>query len=156
MRGGKANKTGRTPHGPSFTQLFHYMTDSPAWRSLTPAESRVYFELARIYNGANNGRLGFSVRSAADRCNISKTTAVRCFQTLQQRGFIYCQTEGGFSRKTRHAAEWRLNCFRCDVTAALPSKEFMKWRPDPEAVKLGTNLGSTLYQNKDTREAICA
>ena len=32
--------------------------------------------------------------------------------------------------KKRHASEWRLTAFGCDVTSALPTKDFMRWTPD--------------------------
>lgn len=48
---------------------------------------------------------------------------------LQDRGFIECVTPGAFSRKIRHAAEWRLTHLVCDASGRLPGKPFMRWRP---------------------------
>jgi hypothetical protein len=36
---------------------------------------------------------------------------------------------GAFSLKKRHATEWRLTEFPCDVTHAIPTKDFMRWKP---------------------------
>ena len=110
--------------------LSWFMLDSVAWRSLTPAARVVYVELRRRFHGVNNGWIAFSVRDAADRCNINKDTARKAFVTLQERGFIECVTPGGFTRKVRHATEWRLLDERCDKTGALPTKAFMRWRPE--------------------------
>ena len=128
------NKRRWSSSGPRFVQLFHYMLETGAWRSLTAQERSVYTALAAIYNGTNNGRLGLSVRGAAELAKVSKDTAARALQCLQERGFIECVTPGGFSRKTPHAAEWRLTAFRCDRTEALPSKAFRKWRPPSDEI----------------------
>jgi DNA-binding Lrp family transcriptional regulator len=74
---------------------------------------------------AINGRIGLSIRPAAERCHIAPGTAVRAFKELEDRGFIDCITKGGFNRKLRHASEWRLTNYPCDVTGDLTSKRFM-------------------------------
>ena len=125
------NRKGRSTSGPSFSQLYHYLQDSEAWLHLTPAERSVYLEIARLYNGINNGRLALSVRDAADRCRINKDTASRAFHSLVEHGFIECASQGGFSFKQRHAAEWRLTAEMCNRTQMRPSKAFMRWQPAP-------------------------
>lgn len=127
------NKKGRSKSGGQFVRLPVFMLDSDAWRSLTPAARAVYLEVARAYNGRNNGFLGLSVRTASERCRINKDTASRALHELQDRGFIACAVPGGFSRKVRHASEWRLTLERCDRTGEGPSKPFMRWRPAPPA-----------------------
>ena len=131
---GRRNKNGRSIYGPPFVQLFRFMLDCEAWQSLTTQERAVYVVLATRYNGTNNGRLALSVRDAAREANVAKDTSARALLTLVERGFTECVTPGGFSRKTPHAAEWRLTAYRCDVTATLPSKAFVRWRPDPAKV----------------------
>jgi hypothetical protein len=37
---------------------------------------------------------------------------------------------GGFSRKLRHAAEWRITYLKCDRTGARPTNAFKTWRPE--------------------------
>jgi len=123
------NKKGRSKSGPRFVQLFHYVMDTPAWRSLSPNERCVLLEIARRYDGSNNGRLGLGVREAADLCNINKDTASRAFHALHERGLIECAQAGHFDFKQRHAAEWRLTWCRCDRTGASPSKAFVTWSP---------------------------
>jgi hypothetical protein len=123
------NKKGRSVRGPLFTSLFHYMQDSAAWRSCTPADRAVYIEVARVFNGCNNGFLGRSVRMLGDLANINKDTAAKSLIRLMERGLLECATPGGFSRKTPHASEWRLTVYRCDRTGQAASREFLKWRP---------------------------
>jgi len=125
----KQGSKGRSKSGPPFVQLFWFMLRSPAWRSLSAQERAVYLELATVYNGSNNGALALSVRDAAVRANIAKDTAARAFHTLVERGLAECVTPGGFSRKTPHAAEWRLTCYKCDVTGQRATRAFQSWRP---------------------------
>ena len=120
------DQTGRSK-GERFVKLPLFMLNSAAWCSLTPAARAIYIELAKVYNGRNNGWLALSVRDAADRCRISKDTAAKAFVHLQATGFIELMTLGSFNRKDPHASEWRLAVERCDKTSAPPLKAFMRW-----------------------------
>lgn len=125
----RQDRRGRSKTTGPFVQLHHWMLQTPAWRALKASSRAVYLEVATRYNGTNNGTLALSARDAADRCNINKDTASQAFRELVAHGFIECVTPGGFSRKVRHATEWRLTQYRCDVTGALPAKTFVRWRP---------------------------
>lgn len=125
----ESNQKGRTKSGERYVRLTNFMTGTLAWLSLTPAQRAVYCELARVYNGSNNGWLGLSVRTAAARCNINKDTAAKAFRVLEERGFIERVTQGGFSRKTPHSAEWRLTEWPCDKSHAALTKAYQNWRP---------------------------
>lgn len=127
----KHNQTGRSKARGPFVRLDGYMLESEAWQSLAPAARAILIEVRRRYRGNNNGRLPYSVREAASDCRINKDTAARALADLQDKGFLECATPGGFTRKIRHATEWRLSDERCDATGALPSKAFMRWRPAP-------------------------
>ena len=105
------------------------MMQTEAWQSLTPASVRVWIELTSRFNGRNNGIIALSARDAAARCNIAKDTATKSFAELVEKGFLECATPGGFTRKVRHATEWRLTHLPCDQTRQLPSKAYFKWRP---------------------------
>lgn len=131
----KQDKRGRTKGGERHVRLTHFMTNTEAWLSLKPAARVVYFEVARVYNGTNNGTIAASARDLAKRCNINKDTAGAALKVLEQRGFIVRTTPGGFSRKTPHAAEYRLTDWRCDKTGEVPTKAFQNWRAPPEPIK---------------------
>jgi hypothetical protein len=119
----KLNKRIDAPH----VRMYRWLLDSPAYLSLTCPARAVLVEIARSYDGFNNGRIGLSVRRGAERCNIAPGTAKRAFEELQDRGFIDCVAKGAFSRKTQHASEWRLTWWPCDVTGAPAAKTFMSW-----------------------------
>ena len=92
-----------------FVMFRYWLLDSPAWRSLPCNARALYMQIARRYNGRNNGRISYSVRQASQELNIGKTAAVGAFQALQDRGFIVCTKKGAFSWKTVcEASEWRL------------------------------------------------
>ena len=111
-------------------RLYTWLLDSPAYLALSCPARAVLIELAKIYDGMNNGRIGLSVRRAAERCNIARGTAAGAFKQLEELGFVECVTKGAFSRKVLHATEWRLTFWGCDVTGALPTKAFMRWGRD--------------------------
>lgn len=128
---GKHNNKGRGGSSTRFVQLYHYMTESPAWRDLDAVARAIYVELSRRYAGpgSNNGRIAYSVRQGAAELRVSKATASRALTALISHGFIVPMAKGAFSFKKRHATEWRLTEFPCDVTHTVAgSKEFMRWQ----------------------------
>lgn len=123
----KHNAKGRNRYDSAHVRLYTYMLDSPAFLSLSCAARAVLIEIARRYNGTNNGMIGASVRTLSSRCRIAPGTASRALGELQERGFIECVKQGAFSLKLRHASEWRLLWQTCDVTGQLATKPFMSW-----------------------------
>ena len=85
------------------------------------------------YMGSNNGRITYAVREAAQTLHIGQATACRALQTLEERGFIEPVTKGAFSLKKKHATEWRLTEYVCDVTGKARSAAFMSWKAGPQA-----------------------
>jgi hypothetical protein len=125
---GKRNNRERAPR---HVRLYHYMTNSPAWHDLNAVARAIYIEIAKRYAGvgSNNGRIPYSVREAAAELKIGTATASRALGALVDHGFIVPVTKGAFFRKVRHATEWRLTEFPCDVTNELPTKDYMRWQP---------------------------
>jgi hypothetical protein len=111
-----------------FVRLPHRMMETRAWKSLDGNARAIYVELAMLYRGVgtNNGRIGFSVRQAAQAIHVSKDTAARALKSLQDHGFIVSITKGCFVRK-RHATRWRLTEFKCDLTGQPASRDFETW-----------------------------
>jgi hypothetical protein len=124
---------GKKDKGPRHVRICHYMMDSQAWKSLGAIERAIYLDMAKRYAGvgSNNGRIGYSIRVAATELHIGTSTAKRGLDALQDRGFIVATKRGAFSLKaSRHATEWRLTEFHCDVTNAFATKDFTRWTPD--------------------------
>ena len=110
-----------------YVRLTHRMMQTQAWRSLDGVARAIYLELAALYNGRNNGSVGLSVRQAAQAVGVSKATAARAMLLLQDRGFIAAVTKGRFFDRLRHATEWRLTEFKCDLTGQPASRDFDLW-----------------------------
>lgn len=124
------NRTGRSKKAPRHVRLYHWMMESAAWQSLNGNQRAIYVEMAARYMGSNNGRIPFGVRDAARALRISKATASREMAVLQECGFIVPTFKGAFSLKTKQATEWRLTEFCDDRIPGLPTKDFMRWRPE--------------------------
>jgi DNA-binding transcriptional MocR family regulator len=124
------NRTGRSTGTDRYLALRHWMMRTDAWRSLDCVARCAYIEMAARYAGpgSNNGRLPYSLREMAQALNVSKMTALRAFQKLQERGFIVETKRGAFSLKFRHATEWRLTEFGDDRSGALATKDFAHWK----------------------------
>lgn len=134
-RRNSTDRTGRSKKAARHVRLYHWMMQTAAWKSLNANQRAIYVEIAARYNGSNNGRIHFSTREAASALAISRATAARDLAMLQECGFIVAVTRGGFNvkDKQRQATEWRLTEYNCDVTHALPTKDFARWS-SPEII----------------------
>lgn len=123
------NGTGRSTGAPRYVALYHWFMRTDAWHALDTVSKCAYVEMAGRYAGpgSNNGRIPFSVREMANALRVSKATASRALQRLQELGFIALTKQGAFSVKVRQATEWRLTEFGCDVTGQLATKDFTRW-----------------------------
>jgi len=134
---GRTVRRRRNKHGPKFIRLFHWMTDTPAWHSLSGWAIAAYIDLARHYNGINNGELCLSAREFAIGRQCSRQTATRAITELVEKGFVEITRDSGFNVKDRRrqARQYRLTVFFCDLTKQPASNAFTKWRPEPAAEK---------------------
>lgn len=100
---------------------------SPAWRSLSGAAVKVWFELHTRYNGGNNGNVRLSMNEAVNALCIGKGTAQRAFQELQDKGFIALQNPGNWYHRRAH--EWRITTKRMDTPKGqvAPTNEWRAW-----------------------------
>jgi DNA-binding transcriptional regulator YhcF (GntR family) len=115
--------------GPRHVRLYHYVLESNAWAALDGNARAIYVEISQRYMGSNNGRIPYAVRDAARSLRISTATASRALRRLEELGFIAIVVKGAFSFKRRHATEWRLTEFCCDIQGekfGLATKEFMR------------------------------
>lgn len=127
QKGRRHNSKGRSRKGERFVKLEHWMLQSEAWRSLSPAARSLYVELAQRYNGLNNGDISMAVREAARLIHVAKDTASKTFRELMEKGFIRANVPGDFNWKIRHATTWFLTQHPVGDIAA--TKDFMRWSP---------------------------
>ncbi len=154
----KKNRKGRsTAKLSAFVALEHYMLNSPAWLSLPPPARSAFIAIAKIYNGQNNGRLAMSGRMIEKLMPVSRQTGVRALKELCMRGFIEIVTPCGFNMKSGagRATEFRLTCHKCDVTQQLPSKAFMRWKPNTKnAASPKRQVGLTTHPTAENTRPI--
>ena len=113
---------------PRHVRLHHWMMDTAAWQSLDGVAQALYVQIARRYNGTNNGRIAFGCRDGEHALNMGRHGTSDALADLQHRGFIVATRKGSFSQKTRHSTEWRLTEFRCDVTGTPATNDFVHWQ----------------------------
>jgi hypothetical protein len=137
-----------------FIMLPKYMIKSDAWRALPAGSVAAYVELACRYDGMNNGRLHLSCREQATARHCSARRAATYMNHLIEKGFVEIVRASGFNIKDRkrQATEFRLTAFRCDVTRQLPSKAFLRWRP--ENISRCSQLHSTVQPSAPCQKNI--
>jgi DNA-binding GntR family transcriptional regulator len=143
-----------------YVRLNEYLMQSAAWQALDGNCRGLYIELARRYRGpnSNNGKIPYSVREAADHLRIGKTTANRCFDRLQETGFVKIGKRSGFSVKGRVATEWLLTEFPDDASSNVPvpaTKDFLRWAPQnsehsPTTGTHSPTTGTDAHLRRDT------
>ena len=150
------NKTGRSNKEARHVRLHHWIMETAAWRTLDTVARSAYLELAARYNGSNNGRIVWSIREAAAALLVSPATATRALKRLVHRGFVVREKQGAFARKVRHAAEWRLTEFNCDVTGELASKDFTRWRSNASLQVSVVKPGYSEHGARSETNCVCS
>lgn len=125
-RGVMAN--GRSKESKRYVALRFFLMESDAFKALSPFDVRVLVELYALFNGNNNGYLYLSCRAAANRCNMGKNTAGKCFHRLQELGFIRRRADEPEDYHLREANHWILTEF--DFRGRPATKDFLSWRQD--------------------------
>ena len=125
----KANSRlyGRESAKERFCALSFQLVDSMAFQHLSHAGMRVLVLLKRRFNGINNGDICLSCRDVAKACPMSRNTAGRAFQELQQKGFITQTRLGYFANGGNVASAWKLNTDK-NKGENRPSNEWKKWK----------------------------
>lgn len=148
----RLTKKGRRANGPPFIQLFQWMYDSTAFRSLRPGPRAVILALLRRYNGTNNGSIALSVRDAVFDCGVrDKDTVAGYFTELERKGFIVATRRGAFHLKdptANRATEWRLTWL--DAPGIKATKEFMQWAPEAQVENLRSEKPGAAVRKKPT------
>ncbi|WP_341861314.1 helix-turn-helix domain-containing protein [Gymnodinialimonas sp. 57CJ19] len=111
-----------------YINMPYAMLKSEAWRSLSGAAIKVWFELHTRYHGGNNGNVRLSMNEAVKALGISKGTAQRAFVELQDKGFIALHQPGNWYGRKAH--EWRITTKKMQTVkgAKNASNDWAKWR----------------------------
>ena len=142
---GRMLRNGRNRGGGQFVRLDHDLIMSPAWEGLSTQARAVLIQVAKRYNGRNNGTLGASVRDMATECRINKNTASKALGELIDAGFLELAQAGSFSFKKRHAAEYRLTWEKCDMTGHRGTRAWKAKNSGQKELKDFHGLNSRLH-----------
>ncbi|MFC3146443.1 hypothetical protein [Piscinibacterium candidicorallinum] len=88
MRGKRARGRRSNCDGPTFIMLPHVVVESPGYRELTHAARSLLVDLARQFNGKNNGELVACAKALKPLGWTSNQTVSRCLKQLQEVGLI--------------------------------------------------------------------
>jgi hypothetical protein len=85
----------RAPLPRSLRNAFWNISDHPAYRALNPTERCLVVEFVRLAHRIGTDEpITFSVRMAADACNVPKSVAARALSSLREKGFIAIERPG--------------------------------------------------------------
>jgi hypothetical protein len=132
-KGRKANKAGRSEGESRFLQLPFWLMESPAFHNLSPEGRTALLYLAKRYDGRNNGKIGFGVRSGGfvrnpgspdlqDKPVLSQTRMQAALYELQAFRLARITTPSSFGQKKR-TREWELTWLPHEGKAA--ARDFM-------------------------------
>ena len=133
-RRAKVNAKGRNEFE-RYVIVTYPMIESQAWRTLTPAALKIWFELRSKFNGSNNGELSLSFAKAAKILGLGRSTITAAFNDLEEKGFIELKLLGQWYG--RKATEWRVTDQRYKGKPA--TNEWRNWKPGMSFIK--TDLG---------------
>jgi hypothetical protein len=119
-------KNGRSKGDGRFILIPHHVLNSLGYQATRPPARAALVELVKRYNGSNNGSIGLSSRDLARLCKISKDSAAKAIQELENVGLIETVEKGSFNRGNRRASEFRLLWLPCNLTGALPTKKYLR------------------------------
>lgn len=161
----KHDARGRSAGGPPFIQLYRWMLDSPAWRSLSVYSRCLYIALRGRYFGNNNGNINLSYREAEIEVGCSNRPIIAALKELQEKGFIRPQQKGSFSWKARvddkgtlRATTWILTELPQDFPAKhlSPTKEFMSWQPTEKKTRGAVSMPLGCAEHAIAEDMGCA
>jgi hypothetical protein len=113
---------------PRHIRLYHNITGTDAWKSLSGNAIKVLIALVRLDDGSKNGRIYFSNRRASIETNLVRNTCIKALDELVEKGFLRVVEKGHFDRKVRHATVWRYT-WQAVTGSCGPTRDFEKWEP---------------------------
>jgi DNA-binding transcriptional MocR family regulator len=135
------NRRKHSSRGERFVKIEFWIMESDAWSSSSPKARALLLELIkRGYGELFNGKIGVSVRDAANALHVTTNTASRAFRELQEKGFIIAEHIGTFDTSKggkNRATEWRLTFLPSSSASSFggakpATKEFMRWQSDAD------------------------
>lgn len=143
-RRSRPNATGRNDTE-QYIAISYTKAHSAVWRSLGGPAVKVWVELRSRYNGTNNGDLSLSLDEAARLLHMSKSTAMRAFADLEDKGFLKMMQRGfWYGRK---ATTWAVT--DRPLHGHLATHDYKHWRPKIKARKTDSRYSNETYLAAD-------
>lgn len=101
----RVKHTGRR-EGWSFARIPHPVMDSPNWRRCSATAIKLLCELARQFNGHNNGDLSAAMSILRPRGWSSPETVTNAYRELMHYGLIELTRQGGLHGPSLYALTW--------------------------------------------------
>ena len=131
---------GKRPEHEQYVNVPYTILKSAAWRSLSGAAIKVWFELHTRFNGGNNGKLTLSFAEASEALGLGKATVQRAYKELVSKGFLELMIEGNWYNRRAH--QWRLTTKPMNVGKMKKgaTNDWRSWRPKKQNAVLKRNL----------------
>ena len=97
---------GRRGGSPPFFQLYHRLLDSERYINLPHPAKSLLMDVARQYNGINNGDLCVTLKVMRKRGWNSNSTLRRALKTLLDADLLILTRQGSLNRCSLYALSW--------------------------------------------------
>lgn len=128
----------KDPRG-GHARLYWLLLDSPAWRTLTHADVRVYLALRRKLGRTNNGDINATLAEMKHAGISSSSTLSAALHRLEALGFIEKTRQGGIAQGGKLCSLYRFtdeptfDIAKAGVRAAPASNEWQRFKNLAEA-----------------------
>ncbi|WP_157783623.1 hypothetical protein [Rhizorhabdus wittichii] len=132
--------------GGQWVGIPHVVVDSVAYRSLSDRAARILVELARRFNGYNNGSIALSQRELGEALHIQNYGSIgRAIAELVDRGLLAVALEGNW--KERDARQYRLTFISTTQGGSHrpATNDYLSWTPSPRPAKSGAEHASAKH-----------
>lgn len=134
-------KRGSPPKDPrgGHARVYWSILDSPAWRTLTHADVRVYLALRRKLGRTNNGDINATLAEMKHAGISSSSTLSAALHRLEALGFIEKTRQGGIAHGGKLCSLYRftdeptLDIAKAGVRAGPATNEWQRFKNMPEA-----------------------
>jgi DNA-binding MarR family transcriptional regulator len=131
---------GRRTSG-TFMQIQHYILKSKEFGALTPYAVKLLLELAKEYNGTNNGDFSAAYSVLKKRGWNSPGTLSETLKELRRAGWIVVTRQGGRNRCSLFAVTWwPIDGCNGKIDYMAESVARNDWRKSESVVDMSTNV----------------
>lgn len=122
---------GRKKKGPPFVMFYHRLVDCPNYAHLSTKAVKLLLEVARQYNGKNNGDLSITLKLMKKYGWNSNDQLGKATKELVHYGFIELSRQGGRNQCNLFALTWQ-PIDECDGKHELSATAVAKnsWKED--------------------------